>query len=360
MTARTTNKTTSPSSWQGRIDTEETGPSTRWHQRVTPFDATTQGGIALIGFAVDEGVQRNGGRPGAALGPKAIRGALANLPVLNEPAITDAGDVVCDKAEVRAEVETETDDGLEAAQTRLAQRVAQVRAQKAFPVVLGGGHEVAWGTFQGLVQSGLLTPGFKLLIVNLDAHFDLRVAARCNSGTPFRQMQEWCVANGLPFNYRVLGISAFANTQALFDRAKAFGVRYWLDEDLQTEAGCQAAMAVLSGDLHGCDAVYLTVCLDVLPAAVAPGVSAPALLGVPLGFVERMVDQIALSGRLVAADIAEMNPTMDRDGLTARVAARLVGRIARGLGMMTTLKPSQPEPPTPQPSPVRSIPPSAP
>jgi formiminoglutamase len=75
--------------------------------------------------------------------------------------------------------------------------------------------------------------------------------------------------------------------------------------------------------------VYLTVCLDVLPGAQAPGVSAPAPLGVPLAQVERLIDQVLASGRLVAADIAELNPALDRDGLTARVAARLAARIAR-------------------------------
>jgi formiminoglutamase len=50
-----------PFAWQGRIDAEETGPSPRWHQRVQPFAAASQGGVALIGFAVDEGVRRNAG-----------------------------------------------------------------------------------------------------------------------------------------------------------------------------------------------------------------------------------------------------------------------------------------------------------
>ncbi len=77
----------------------------------------------------------------------------------------------------------------------------------------------------------------RLLIVNLDAHFDLRMAEQANSGTPFRQMQEWNAQYGKPFHYRVLGISRFANTQALFDRADCLGVRYWLDESLQFERG---------------------------------------------------------------------------------------------------------------------------
>lgn len=303
-----------PFAWQGRIDAEETGPSPRWHQRVQPFAATSQGGVALIGFAVDEGVRRNAGRVGAAHGPDVARKALANLPVLGEPALWDMGDIDCPQG------------ALEAAQVALGQHVAQARAQGCLPLVLGGGHEVAWGTFQGVVRA---RPGARILIVNLDAHFDLRQAREGNSGTPFRQIQEHCAARGLPFDYRVLGISRFANTQALFDRADALQVRYVLDDALQTEAGVHAALADLAPDLQACDAVYLTLDTDVLPAAVAPGVSAPAPLGVPLWCVEAVVDAVLASGKLVAADVAEFNPAFDRDGITAKVVARLAARIAR-------------------------------
>jgi formiminoglutamase len=70
------------------------------------------------------------------------------------------------------------------------------------------------------------------------------------------------------------------------------------------------------------------VCLDVLSAAVAPGVSAPAPLGVPLPLLERVIEQVKASGKLIAADMAELNPALDRDQQTARVGARLLARIA--------------------------------
>ena len=245
-----------------------------------------------------------------------LRKALSGLPVMGEPAVWDAGDVAC------------TGDQLEAAQDALAQRVAQAIAQGCVPLVLGGGHEVAWGTFQGVVRARPQIQ--RVLVVNFDAHFDLRKAARGNSGTPFRQMQEWCASHGIPFDYRVFGISRFANTQALFDRADALGVHYVLDDALQSEAGVLQAQAALVHDMAQCDAVYLTIDLDVLPGGVAPGVSAPAALCMPLALVERLVDTVLASGKLVAADIAELNPAFDRDSLTAKVAARLTARMVRG------------------------------
>jgi formiminoglutamase len=302
--------------WRGREDFEETGDARRWHHVMRPFDASVDGGAVLIGFPCDEGVARNGGRTGAAAGPAGLRAALANLPYLDERPLSDAGDV-CDPT-----------DSLEAAQAKLGEAVAGALKQGALPVALGGGHEIAWGSFQGIAAAQ--SQDLKLLIVNLDAHFDLREAKLANSGTPFRQIHDWCVAHGRSFDYRVFGISRYANTRALFDRAQAFGVRYWLDEALQTESALAAAEAALSAEFANFDAVYLTVCLDVLAAAVAPGVSAPGVLGVPLAHVERLIDLVATSGKLIAADIAEFNPQYDRDGMTARVAARLVARIVRG------------------------------
>lgn len=302
-------------SWQGRVDADETGPSERWHQRVQPLSGTSEGGVTLVGFAVDEGVRRNSGRAGAAQGPQALRAALAGMPVLGEPALFDAGDVQSDE------------EGLEVAQEQFAAHVAAAIRRGSLPLGLGGGHEIAWGSFQGIKRA---RPTARLLVLNLDAHFDLRVATRPNSGTPFLQAQQWCASNGQSFDYRVLGISRFANTEALFERARSLQVRYWLDEELQEREGALEAQQALAADLRACDAVYLTVCLDVLPASLAPGVSAPAALGVPLVRIEAVIEQVMRSGKLVAADLAELNPSLDRDGITARVAARLAARIARG------------------------------
>ena len=63
--------------WTGRIDPE--ADALRWHQCIQPLAADSTPGIALLGFACDEGVRRNQGRVGAAEGPVALRRALANV-----------------------------------------------------------------------------------------------------------------------------------------------------------------------------------------------------------------------------------------------------------------------------------------
>lgn len=310
--------------WKGRVDPEEGPLGLRWHQQVRPLDAQREG-VALLGFACDAGVARNHGRAGASEGPAAIRAMLANLPVRRCRALVDAGDVRCREM-------ADGGDGLEEAQAALSSQVAALLGRGLFPLVLGGGHEMAYGSWGGLAQHLAKArpadgPAPRIGIVNLDAHFDLRLAERASSGTPFRQIAEDCAARGWPFRYCCLGVSEFANTAALFARADALGAAWRRDVDMDL-AQRETTLAQLVAFMAGVDHLYLTVCLDVLPAAVAPGVSAPAARGVGLEVIEPIVDAVAGSGKLRLADVAEMNPRFDVDAHTARVAARLVARVA--------------------------------
>lgn len=303
-------------SWVGRSDRGEPGDTRRVFEQVEPFEGEALDGEppVIIGFGSDEGVRRNQGRVGAAQAPKVLRRALAGLPATVHRAVFDAGDVVCD------------DGNLEASQDALAQTVREVLACGGFPLVFGGGHEVAWGTYCGLRAHLGNAPGRKLVIVNFDAHFDLRQTRLGNSGTPFDQIARECAARGDAFNYVCFGISDLANTASLFEHARRLGVRHVLDVDMQ-ESQLPARLADLDHVLAEADDVYLSIDLDVLPAATAPGVSAPAALGVPMSVVESMVRRVRASGKLRVADIAEYNPSFDEDGRTARVAARLAHRL---------------------------------
>ena len=205
------------SAWTGRVDAADGPNALRWHQVVRPFTPDVpRGGVVLIGFACDEGVRRNQGRVGARDGPRAIRQPLANLAWHQESPVYDAGDVRCD------------DGDMEAAQDRLAARVAELIAAGHRPLVLGGGHETAWGTFQGIVRA---KPDAKLGVVNIDAHLDLRADEPGNSGTSFNQIADWCRENGRPFQYLCIGAAQPSNTAALYDRLAELGGLYVPDTD---------------------------------------------------------------------------------------------------------------------------------
>lgn len=295
--------------WQGRIDPERDSP--RWHQCIQTLSMDSQPGIVLLGFASDEGVRRNQGRVGAVNGPLAIRKALANLAWHRQGPAYDAGDVLC------------ADGDLESAQARLGHNVCALLDAGHLPVVLGGGHEVAFGSWQGIAEH--LAGGMpRIGIINFDAHFDLRDPAYArSSGTPFAQIAEQCAARGWPFAYACLGVSRASNTRALFQRAAELDVLVREDREIR-EASLTAISTELQSFIASCDAIYLTIDIDVLPACEAPGVSAPAARGVPLALLEPLLETVRDSGKLRLVDLAELNPEYDIDARTAKVAARLI------------------------------------
>ena len=301
--------------WSGRVDEADGERARRWHQVVHPRDVA-EAPVSLLGFACDAGVTRNQGRAGASAGPVAVRKALANVAVHGLAQVDDLGTVSCDG------------DALERAQAEYGEVASAVVSAGGVPIGLGGGHEIAFASYLGL--DAAVPPGESVGILNFDAHFDLRGGDRASSGTPFRQVLEHAAAAGRRAEYLCLGVSRFANTAALFDRARVLGVRWVEDGDCREEC-FPALRGEIEALLARVDHLYLTVCLDVFPAAAAPGVSAPSALGVAPALVERLLDAVTASGKLRVADVAELNPRHDIDGRTARLAARLVARIAEGV-----------------------------
>jgi formiminoglutamase len=307
--------------WHGRSDYAEGDLGLRWHQVVSGVvSRSVAGGVAIVGFSCDAGVLRNQGRGGAKYGPFVVRKMLANFPVRGQPNIVDAGNVVC--------TAVADDDGLEKAQDALASLLSYLLGRELSPIVIGGGHEIAYGSFTGLTRHLERFDACPLVgVINLDAHLDLRKGEKGSSGTPFRQIAEDCATKGWPFHYLCLGVSEFANTRSLFERGRALNAQ-WMTDD---EIACVSIERIrnrIDEFILGVDHVYLSICLDVLPASVAPGVSAPAAAGVALQTIEAIVSWVAKCGKLRLADIAELNPKLDIDDRTARVAARLAARLA--------------------------------
>ncbi|MEE2523506.1 formimidoylglutamase [Pseudarthrobacter sp. J75] len=307
-----------PQPWTGRYDGDG-DEHRRWWQAVQPVDRFTRHEKAvsspavLLGFASDEGVRRNQGRLGAAKAPAELRKALGPLAFHLDRDVFDAGDVAV------------ADGNLEAGQTRAGQAITALIDAGALPVVLGGGHETAFASYLGVAGSSVVRGGKRLGVLNLDAHFDLRDEPTATSGTPFLQMARAEAAAGRELRYAVVGISEPNNTKTLFTTAERLGVRFLTDEECSPER----VRDFVAGFLDGIDVLYLTIDLDVLPAAVAPGVSAPASYGVPLPVIAEVCRQVAASGKLLHLDVAELNPEYDVDSRTAKVAARLVNTLLR-------------------------------
>ena len=288
------------------------------HEKVACFDLEeteleiANKKIALLGYSCDSGVKRNQGRTGAVDGPDAIRRQLAKMPnhLASEVLLVDVGSIQC------------SDDAMEVAQENLSEKVTQLLEKNAFPLLLGGGHDMAYGHYKGIKK--FLGKDKSIGIINFDAHFDLRKnTSGNNSGTPFYQVAEDCKDDGAAFNYLCLGIRKDANDKVLFQTAHDLGVTYIENINFSMNEA-EIIVRTLLDFIRRVDHIYVTIDLDGFSSAYAPGVSAPS----PMGFSPKIViESLALifkSKKTISLDVAEMNPTYDIDNQTAKLAASLV------------------------------------
>lgn len=291
--------------WQGRCDSQENMAYFRYHQMISLNEEVSEQGIGIIGFCCDEGVRRNNGRVGASEGPTAIRKQLASIPWRKDTQqVVDLGDVYCEGNE------------LEAAQQQLGNYVAKI-VKNGTAIVLGGGHETLYGQYLGVREA--IGPHKKIGLLNIDAHFDMReYDEQSSSGTMFKQILD-ADENA---SYFVAGIQQFGNTTALFDRADAYDVTYFLEDQL--DARCDDALVQF---IQQQDVLVVTLCMDVLSAAAAPGVSAPSPFGLDVITVRKFVRQMTASKKATSFSICEVNPILDVDNRTAKLGAYFVNEV---------------------------------
>lgn len=275
--------------------------------------------LALLGYACDEGVKRNQGRVGAVKGPLAIRKQLGKLPnnLDHDTQLLDVGTINC------------CNNSLVESQNALSEKVRLLLDSEIFPIVLGGGHDIAYGTYNGIKEH--LGDSKIIGIINFDAHFDLRSNKKeGTSGTPFYQIAKEGEEVGRAFHYLCLGIREDANDKLLFQTAKELDVKYILRDTFRIEFHNEIN-SWINAFIKNVDAVYVTVDLDGFSSAYAPGVSAPSPMGFTPDVVLASLKTIINSGKLCALDIAELNPTYDIDDQTARLAASLIHTVLHSI-----------------------------
>ena len=105
---------------------------------------------------------------------------------------------------------------LEASQDELAKAVDRVLELNLFPLVLGGGHETAFGHYKGISTFLDDREDNKLGILNFDAHFDLRPYEKGTgtSGTMFRQIADYTREKGTQYAYYVMGCLLYTSDAA--------------------------------------------------------------------------------------------------------------------------------------------------
>ena len=309
-----------PNPWRGREDAPD-GSCFFHHIKLINLLSeqlvrTAEPAFAIVGFKSDEGAQRDLGRTGAVEGPLAIRQRLAKLPLQNQDMhLYDVGNIICN------------DHDLESSQAALGEVVRLLLEKNIRPIVIGGGHELSFGHYQGIAANQ--PPGKRLGIVNFDAHLNLHALEpthRASSTTVFYQIAKAHEAQNRHLDYNCIGIQHAGNVRKMFDKAKNFNAKILFADELH-QGQREKSFDFIDRVIDENDMIYISLSLDVFSPAYAPGVSSIQPLGLSPWHVIPLLRQIAASGKVLSYDIAEHVPRYDIDHRTAKLAASLIYEI---------------------------------
>ena len=282
----------------------------------------------MIGAALDLGA----GRRGVDMGPSAIR--YAGL----DARLTEIGHTCVDLGNVETPVAEATAQGDEHARflpqiretcERISERVARAARDGALPLVLGGDHSVALGTLSGLAAVHGLGG-----VLWIDAHGDLNSPETSPSGN----------VHGMVLA-AALGVAG-----SLFDdgwnlpavdrtRVALVGVRsldegerallQQLDAKMFTMSdvdrfGVERAVRESLAHIAGPGFVHVSLDMDAVDPDVAPGVGTPVRGGLSYREAHLALELVAESGLASSLDVVEVNPILDRENETGRLAVELV------------------------------------
>ena len=278
--------------------------------------------VGIIGVPTDEGIKRNGGRVGAKDGPNAIRTELYKRTSFvfgkeKSPALVsvfDFGDIKIGKT-------------LEETHERLSEVIHSLVSAEILPIVLGGGHDIAYPNFAGF-SKGKRTVG----VINIDTHLDYRKPIpKRNSGTSFRQMLDQHQSPLNAMNLVEIGIQSFANSTDHYSELIQRGATVFSLRNVRTEGIAKTLDLAYELATASTDSLYISFDLDAVHSSDAPGVSAPLPTGLT---AEEFLTAALFAGKrrkVKLIDIVELNPKYDVDGRTAKLAALAIMYFLTGV-----------------------------
>ncbi len=293
----------------GTIVPRFAGPST--FARLPELRDVARCDVAILGVPFDAGTSY---RPGARFGPMAIRQASRHLRTQYHPAydvepfvqqqVADAGDVACNPFNIAEAIEQ-----IQAAATELLGKVGGI-------VSIGGDHTIAVPLLRAVNHHV-----GQVALVHFDAHldtWDTYFSAPYTHGTPFRRAAE----EGLFLDDASMhvGIRGPLYSRDDLKRDAELGFKVIHCDDFQSE-GVDAVVKRIR-DRVGEHPLYLSIDIDVLDPAHAPGTGTPEIAGMTTRELLNVVRGLA-GLDIVSADIVEVAPAYDHAELTSLAAATI-------------------------------------
>ncbi len=286
------------------------------------WDGTAAADAGLLGVPFDGCVSY---RPGARFGPESVREALklGTSYCVSEDVdfsslkLVDCGDVkVCNDI-----IET---------QARVEAAVSLLLEREIVPVIIGGDHSISLPAIRALSRR---KGGTRVGVIDFDAHFDSRDAPSGLEHSGMWATQILCM-EGVPVapsNLVQIGIGDFAYSRSYGEKLTSAGGSFFTPFDVRRrgmKAVCQEALAKATRDV---DALYVTVDIDCLQQAFAPGTSVPNPVGLTPWELLEALTEICPHPLLRGFDLVEIAPPFDLGGMTSWLGAEIVRRVLCGL-----------------------------
>ena len=289
-------------------------------------EALAAADVVVVGAPFDGGTSY---RSGARFGPRAIRstdylghdGSRPHLALrvdgLRDLRVVDAGDVLMPPGDI------------EHALRSLEEAVATVAAAGAVPIVLGGDHSIALPDVTGVARHH----GFgRVSVVHFDAHADtgdVEFGSLLGHGQPMRRLIESGACRGDRFLQ--IGLRGYWPGSATLDWMAARGMRSYEMREV-TRRGLDACLdEAFAIATDACDAVFLSVDVDVVDPGMAPGTGTPEPGGLTARELLDAVRRCAVELPLAGCDVVEVSPPYDHAEVTALLANRVVLEVVSGL-----------------------------
>jgi agmatinase len=280
--------------------------------------------VVIVGAPTDTAVTH---RPGARFGPRAVR-AASNL--RREAHHLDLGVQPFKHLRVFDYGDAAVVPGdLERTNEAVRSKVAEVVAAGAVPVVLGGDHSITFPSASAVAEGA---GRGKLGIVHFDAHADTGEDAwgvLLSHGTPMRRLIESGAVPGR--NFVQIGLRGYWPPPDVFDWMREQGMRWHTMYDIDRRGLDAVLEEAVAQALDGPQRIYLSVDVDVLDPAAAPGTGTPEPGGLAARELLSAVRRIAIETEIAALDVVEVSPPYDNAGITAEAAHRVVMEVLSAL-----------------------------
>jgi len=282
--------------------------------------------VAIVGAPMDDLVTY---RPGTRFGPREIRIAsddgtpeLWNMELGVDPfaelSIVDHGDAQVKPGDAYA------------SHRAIREAVSRVLDAGAVPVVLGGDHSIAYPDIAAVAER---YAAGSLAVVQFDTHADIATdlhGLKWSHGTPFRHL----VDDGVIPGERLIqvGLRGYWPFPEEFSWARSKGVRWHRTSEI-VERGIDAVMENVLAEIADAEHLFLSVDIDVLDPAYAPGTGTPEPGGLTSRELLRAVRRLTLERGLAGMDVVEVSPPYDHASITAMAAHRVVCEALSGLAL---------------------------